>query len=225
MGSLVVTRAASHTPVVSTHMETLGAVLLLAAGSQAGLLGAGAGDGSCGAVPYRAVTVQWVAGCPEYASCCSEYGYCRAREEWQAGGFRDCNGESNATPLPADTIIAELTAAAHGDRRGLNTLGISVPPVGSIIGEIAVGTGGGNVILGGSHGSKHSGAGTPGGGAVSGGPGSGIGGAGAYGGRGSGIGGGLALNSGTPFYYSAVGLGSSLFKSGATHPLGRPPAS
>merc|ERR1711936_117799 len=181
MGSLVETRAASHTPAVSTHMELLGAVLLLAAGSQAGLLGAGAGDGSCGAAPNRAVTVQWVAGCPEYASCCSEYGYCRAREEWQAGGFRDCNGQSNATPLPAETIIAELTAAAQGDRRGLNTLGISVPPVGSIIGEISVGTGGGNVILGGGHGSKHGGAGTPCRGAVSGGPGSGIGGAGAYG--------------------------------------------
>ena len=41
---------------------------------------AGTGEGSCKAPPYRAETVAWPEGCPDYAPCCSEYGYCHARD-------------------------------------------------------------------------------------------------------------------------------------------------
>ena len=57
--------------------------------------------------------MQWDT-CPSFAPCCSEYGYCRTKvsfifisssghflqEEWWKGSYRDCNGESNGTPLP-----------------------------------------------------------------------------------------------------------------------------
>merc|ERR1712215_230147 len=178
-------------------MKTIVAVLLLAAGSQAGLLGAGTGGGSCRAAPYRAVAVQWGSGCPQTAPCCSEYGYCRTREEWQAGGFRDCNGQSNGTPLPADAVNAELTAASYGDSRGVNLLGTSVPPVGS-------------VVLGGVPGNGLGGA--PGGGAAGAGFGIGLGGTGAYGGGSAGgisesvLGGVSTPGSGA----ASAGLGSGL---------------
>merc|ERR1712212_840990 len=122
-------------------MLSLLAILLLSVGCcHGGLLGAGTGDGSCRAAPHRAVVVQWAGGCPAHASCCSEYGYCRTKEEWLAGGFRDCNGQSNGSPLAQ-------AAAAAGDRSGLPLLSVSAgaPPVGTIIGEVAVGTGGGAV--------------------------------------------------------------------------------
>ena len=41
---------------------------------------AGTGEGSCKAPPYRAETVAWPEGCPDHAPCCSEYGYCHARD-------------------------------------------------------------------------------------------------------------------------------------------------
>merc|ERR1711970_1309065 len=67
-------------------MLSLTAILLLYVGCcHGGLLGAGTGDGSCRAAPYRAVVVQWAGGCPAHASCCSEYGYCRTKEEWLEG--------------------------------------------------------------------------------------------------------------------------------------------
>ena len=73
----------------------------------------------------RSCYVQWDT-CPSFAPCCSEFGYCRTKvkdssgstlllcvliyfrtmhyitfqEEWWKGSFRDCNGESNGTPLP-----------------------------------------------------------------------------------------------------------------------------
>ena len=43
----------------------------------AGLLGAGEGEGSCAAPPFRAYTVKWTHGCPGFAPCCTEYGFCR----------------------------------------------------------------------------------------------------------------------------------------------------
>ena len=46
-------------------------------GSAGGLLGAGEGEGSCAAAPFRAHHVQWTYGCPAFAPCCSEFGYCR----------------------------------------------------------------------------------------------------------------------------------------------------
>merc|ERR1712002_660483 len=131
-----------------------------------GLLGAGTGDGSCRAAPFRAPAVQWSAGCPAHAACCSEYGYCRPREEWMSGAFRDCNGQSNGRPLAADAVAAEQAAAAAGDTRGLSLLGTSIirtssPSVatplvtqqvegvlvgsGTILGEVTLGTDTGTV--------------------------------------------------------------------------------
>merc|ERR1712098_729245 len=97
------------------------AVLLscLAATCQAGLLGAGHGEGSCAAAPFRTPieALKWPAGCPAGAECCTEYGYCRPQAEWLAKQFRDCNGVSNGIPLPLDVIDAENAAAAVGDTR------------------------------------------------------------------------------------------------------------
>ena len=39
----------------------------------------GTGDGSCRAAPFRSEAVQWTEGCPDFAPCCSEYGYCHTR--------------------------------------------------------------------------------------------------------------------------------------------------
>ena len=44
-----------------------------------GLLGAGTGAGSCAAAPYRSSSVYWTGGCPAYAECCTEFGYCHSR--------------------------------------------------------------------------------------------------------------------------------------------------
>merc|ERR1711935_66920 len=88
---------------------------LLAASCHAGLLGAGFGEGSCAAAPFRSVAVKWPAGCPAGASCRSEYGYCRPKTEWDAGYFRDCNGVSNGQPLAEEALQAETAAAANGD--------------------------------------------------------------------------------------------------------------
>ena len=35
------------------------------------------------------------------------WGTIQLQEEWWAGGFRDCNGESNGQDLPLETIQAE----------------------------------------------------------------------------------------------------------------------
>jgi len=75
-----------------------------------GLLGAGTGLGSCAAPPFRASQVEFDLGCPRATPCCSEFGYCRNREDWEFGFFRDCNGESNGKSLDIDTIIRELEA-------------------------------------------------------------------------------------------------------------------
>merc|ERR1712243_202799 len=102
--------------------------VFLSASCHAGLLGAGTGEGSCAAAPFRSVAVKWAGGCPAYASCCSEYGYCRPEAEWAAGSFRDCNGVSNGTPLPEDALQAEAIAAASGDA---SAAGILVLPAGA----------------------------------------------------------------------------------------------
>ena len=77
--------------------------------SLAGLLGAGRGEGSCAAPPFRAPTeeLKWSEGCPEWAACCTEYGYCQPKASWEAQLFRDCNGESNGMELPAETVQGE----------------------------------------------------------------------------------------------------------------------
>lgn len=99
-----------------------------------GLLGAGEGPGSCLAPPFRAEpeSVAWPEGCPAWAPCCSEYGFCQTRsgascdqenialnemfrETWEDGTlFRDCNGESNGLELPLRTLQAELVEKNAG---------------------------------------------------------------------------------------------------------------
>ena len=61
----------------------------LLASCHAGLLGAGTGEGSCAAAPFRAnPSALKYTVCPQYASCCSEFGYCRPKSEWDLGVFR-----------------------------------------------------------------------------------------------------------------------------------------
>ena len=55
--------------------------------SQGGLLGAGTGAGSCAAAPYRSSSVNWSGGCPAYAECCTEFGYCHDRVSLGDFGF------------------------------------------------------------------------------------------------------------------------------------------
>ena len=74
----------------------------------------GRGEGSCLAPPYRSPSVQWTDGCPDFAPCCSEYGYCQPRQDWQRGEFRDCNMESNGTPLPLNTLQREFLEILEG---------------------------------------------------------------------------------------------------------------
>merc|ERR1719210_2580707 len=110
----------------------------LLASCRAGLLGAGTGEGSCAAAPFRAAPelLKWSV-CPPNADCCSEFGYCRPRSEWDLGLFRDCNGVSNGRALEAGAIAAENAAAAQGDTRGLALLnvaaGASVPATGAAV--------------------------------------------------------------------------------------------
>merc|ERR1712002_18114 len=101
-------------------------IISLTASCHGGLLGAGTGEGSCAAAPFRAPAgaLKWPLGCPAGAECCSEYGYCRSQAEWSAGGFRDCNGVSNGRPLAAEAIDAENFAAAHGDTRGVGLINV-----------------------------------------------------------------------------------------------------
>ena len=51
-----------------------------------GCLGAGTGAGSCPAAPFRAeeADIDHKSGCPSYAECCTEYGYCHPKVS--AGG-------------------------------------------------------------------------------------------------------------------------------------------
>ena len=59
----------------SVRMYLLLPTLLGAVQVQAGLLGSGTGEGSCAAAPFRAEWVKWSYGCPQFAPCCSEFGY------------------------------------------------------------------------------------------------------------------------------------------------------
>merc|ERR1711962_1875518 len=130
------------TPVLPTMWSRFAVVLLSAASCHAGLLGAGTGEGSCAAAPFRAPAVKWAGGGPASAPCCSEYGYCQSQAAWAAGAFRDCNGQSNGTPLPPDAINAENIAAANGDARGLPLLGAGAVAVGVPAAGVGVGAGG-----------------------------------------------------------------------------------
>ena len=92
-----------------------------------GLLGAGTGPGSCAAPPFRAGSgVMWGDGCPDFAPCCSEYGYCQDMQAWVAGRFRDCNTESNGQPLPLTVLQLEyLERLAGRVAAGNDLLGIT----------------------------------------------------------------------------------------------------
>merc|ERR1712227_764347 len=83
------------------------------------LLGAGTGVGSCRAFPFRSQEVNWNV-CPPSTPCCSEYGYCRTREEWKQLKFRDCNGVSNGINLPISVLVLEEQL-----RRGTNPPGLN----------------------------------------------------------------------------------------------------
>merc|ERR1739848_772476 len=107
---------------ITTWSRVAAILLSVSASCHAGLLGAGTGEGSCAAAPFRAAAVKWPLGCPSYSPCCTEYGYCRGADEWSAGGFRDCNGISNGLPLPESVFVAENQAAALGDTAGLALL-------------------------------------------------------------------------------------------------------
>jgi len=97
-----------------------------AATSYAGLLGAGTGHGSCAAFPFRADDLDHVGGCPRYAECCTEFGYCHSKDSWEAGYFRDCNGASNGQPLPGSVIRLEAAQSAKGESQvTAQVLGIS----------------------------------------------------------------------------------------------------
>ena len=89
-------------------------------------MGAGVGEGSCPAAPFRSPleALKWPTGCPAGAECCTEFGYCRPQAEWVAGAFRDCNGVSNGKLLGQDVIDAENAAAAIGDARGIALLAV-----------------------------------------------------------------------------------------------------
>merc|ERR1712012_1335558 len=98
------------------EMAEMAVVLLLSliSATHAGLLGAGHGAGSCPAFPNRTPTtdLDHVAGCPSYAECCSEFGYCHPKDSWIAGYFRDCNGQSNGQALEGGVIREEALEAA-----------------------------------------------------------------------------------------------------------------
>jgi len=97
------------------HKVVLLSRLLFIPLSHCGLLGSGTGSGSCVAPPFRSASVQWAGGCPSGAECCTEYGYCHSRVNWESkDSFRDCNGESNGIPLPSDVIRLELDERAKG---------------------------------------------------------------------------------------------------------------
>merc|ERR1712088_52813 len=98
--------------------------------TEAGLLGAGQGAGSCAAFPNRTPTtdLDHVAGCPRYAECCSEFGYCHPKDSWVAGYFRDCNGQSKGQALEGGVILEEALEAASNQGQSLVSaeyLGIS----------------------------------------------------------------------------------------------------
>merc|ERR1712172_2413 len=118
-----------------TMWSRVAVVILSAASCHAGLLGAGNGEGSCAAAPFRALAVKWPLGCPASAPCSSEYGYCQPETSWHAGAFRDCNGVSNGRPLAPEALAAENEAIAHGDASAANLL--VVPAGGSVAGPVA----------------------------------------------------------------------------------------
>ena len=61
----------------------------LLASCHAGLLGAGTGEGSCPAAPFRAdPSALKYTVCPQHASCCTEFGYCHPKTQWDLGNFR-----------------------------------------------------------------------------------------------------------------------------------------
>merc|ERR1711962_1741083 len=124
--------------VASTVSDTMSSLTLVISAAllmghlpptEAGLLGAGHGAGSCAAFPNRTPSYELdhIAGCPRYAECCSEFGYCHSRDSRESGNFRDCNGVSNGQPLEGGVIREEAIEAAKGDGKVTpDFLGVSV---------------------------------------------------------------------------------------------------
>lgn len=65
--------------IVTTLVGVARAVTVADNTTELQLLGAGSGRGSCAAPPFRAAEVHWRFGCPPFASCCTEFGYCRSQ--------------------------------------------------------------------------------------------------------------------------------------------------
>ena len=80
---MLVVTAQSESVRVMLLPETALLLSLLVSSGWGGRLGAGEGQGSCAARPFRARKVHWEGGCPDWAPCCSEYGYCRPRVSYE----------------------------------------------------------------------------------------------------------------------------------------------
>merc|ERR1712126_576358 len=95
-------------------------VLLSAASCHAGLLGAGTGEGSCAAAPFRALAVKWPAGCPASAPCCSEYGYCQPEK----------TGAPECSVTVTESVMESLSPRRQSTLRTLPLLMvIQLPPI------------------------------------------------------------------------------------------------
>merc|ERR1712227_821379 len=126
MGSQSVTVGSESTMLSAAVLSELLVLTVLTHHVEAGLLGAGTGHGSCPAFPNRSDDIDHVGGCPKYAECCTEFGYCHPIESWENGYFRDCNGKSNGQPLPGSVIRLEAEQAALGNSQlSADFLGIS----------------------------------------------------------------------------------------------------
>ena len=55
-----------------------------------GCLGAGRGSGSCPAPPFRTHpdNIHHLHGCPPWAECCTEYGFCHSKVEMKLGNIK-----------------------------------------------------------------------------------------------------------------------------------------
>merc|ERR1712227_965853 len=126
MGSQSVTVGSESTMLSAAVLSELLVLTVLTHHVEAGLLGAGTGHGSCPAFPNRSDDIDHIGGCPKYAECCTEYGYCHPLDSWEKGYFRDCNGKSNGQPLPGSVIRLEAEQAALGNSQlSADFLGIS----------------------------------------------------------------------------------------------------
>ena len=76
---------------------------------EGGCLGKGTGAGSCPAAPFRAdpADIDHKSGCPAFAECCTEYGYCHPKVSSLVG-----------FSLVFCPVVAQCGAAPPNMRRG-----------------------------------------------------------------------------------------------------------